>query len=1065
MKRAVDIEVRHRCATLQSRARRASHTFYVTLPPSQPCNHFLSNFEILIIFTMASSSSSSSSSSEHSESSGEDDDKSSSSSDSNSEEEMEIEDTNETTVETHQEESRTTTYLQESSAPSSASTAVVHRTNLSKSWSIQSSHVPIYTGGKLTLSSTTSKDEDDETSPFILLPVSGNLALVDAARGRRLATVRPDNDGQDDDDDDEDDGIDRDAITSYCLSHKTSDLLVTCSQNLILRQYAIQKDDTNNNDQQQQPCMTLELVKTWGRSGHTLPVTQMAMHTSNTFVATGSVDGTVRIWDVRGGFCTHVFRPVAGGETSGSMAVTALQWMPSHRDLVIAIGRDDGSIVIQNLRDTENKQVAVLRDHVSAVTCLEWEDNLLITSGRDAVLNLWRMKHVVVTAKNLTALPKTTYERVHTLPIYEQVEGLVLVKYQDSLVAVTAGSKGVVRMWKVVNDEKRQAFELMGEQLPSEAFGSERGGYMELRTCVLGGLEQLVVADTENNVSFLSLEASSLLKTIRNIVGHNDDILDLKVIPSSTTQRIVVATNSSKVSIFDLKDFSCQVLDRHTATVLCVDVSPCGNYVVTCGKDKQTRLWNIQNNSCVGLAVGHTEAVGAAALSKKAVNYKVTGKAAMNGGGSFIATASMDRTLKRWNLPGLQVLDKHGAGDDAIELQAFHSVFAHDKDINIVSVAPNDSLIATGSQDKTVKLWKASDLSLQATLKGHKRGVWDCQFSSYDRVLATASGDRTIKLWSLSDKYSCVRTFQGHLASVLRVRFLSGGLQLISAGADGLIKLWTIRTNQCETTLDGHSNKVWAMDLSPNENDLVSGGADSKLVVWEDTTKETEEAVKAEAAEAVLLDQKLANHLRHKEYSKAFAIALQRDKPLHVLKVLTAVIDEEVEKGGSGLLALQKEAIKWSDERILQMLRYCRDWNTRARNSNIAMLVCKAVVSVFSVDKLVGIHGLPEVMAGIIPYAERHFDRLDRQYNGTFLLDFVLASMGGIEPVNDLEEEFADWEQKSRLVLPPKSIDGRTQVGGTIVNAGHTLASAGLVEPIDDEDVMTVGDSDSSDGE
>lgn len=206
------------------------------------------------------------------------------------------------------------------------------------------------------------------------------------------------------------------------------------------------------------------------------------------------------------------------------------------------------------------------------------------------------------------------------------------------------------------------------------------------------------------------------------------------------------------------------------------------------------------------------------------------------------------------------------------------------KDINIVSIAPNDSLISTGSQDKTIKLWRSTDLSLKATLKGHRRGVWDCQFSPFDRVLASSSGDRTIKLWSLGD-CSCVRTFQGHVASALRVRFLSGGLQLVSSGADGLIKLWTIRTNECETTMDGHINKVWALDLSTDGTTLVSGGADSQIVVWKDTTQAEDEANRAVKEQNIMMEQKLSNHLRHKEYEQALEVALELEKPMQALKV------------------------------------------------------------------------------------------------------------------------------------------------------------------------------------
>jgi U3 small nucleolar RNA-associated protein 13 len=119
-------------------------------------------------------------------------------------------------------------------------------------------------------------------------------------------------------------------------------------------------------------------------------------------------------------------------------------------------------------------------------------------------------------------------------------------------------------------------------------------------------------------------------------------------------------------------------------------------------------------------------------------------------------------------------------------------------------------LYVPGSQDKTIRLWRTSDLAPIASLSGHKRGIWKVAFSPVDRCLASCSGDRTIRLWSVVD-YTCLRVFEGHTASVLTVKFANKGMQLLSGAADGLIRLWTIRSGECENTFDLHSDRVWAI--------------------------------------------------------------------------------------------------------------------------------------------------------------------------------------------------------------------------------------------------------------
>lgn len=78
-----------------------------------------------------------------------------------------------------------------------------------------------------------------------------------------------------------------------------------------------------------------------------------------------------------------------------------------------------------------------------------------------------------------------------------------------------------------------------------------------------------------------------------------------------------------------------------------------------------------------------------------------------------------------------------------------------------MAVAPNDKLLATGSQDRTAKLWALPQCQLLGVFSGHRRGLWCVQFSPMDQVLATASTDGTVKLWALQD-FSCLKVSCPH---------------------------------------------------------------------------------------------------------------------------------------------------------------------------------------------------------------------------------------------------------------------------------------------------------------
>jgi U3 small nucleolar RNA-associated protein 13 len=254
---------------------------------------------------------------------------------------------------------------------------------------------------------------------------------------------------------------------------------------------------------------------------------------------------------------------------------------------------------------------------------------------------------------------------------------------------------------------------------------------------------------------------------------------------------------------------------------------------------------------CVAICDGHAESVGAVAMACQIQNplgengpvpgdvddrYE-TGRSVRL---KFTFTGSQDRTIKMWDLSSVPAVVKvphspplsagfdfdpesrgneettRGAGTGApVRCKSLFTLKAHEKDINSLDVSPNDRFLASGSQDKTAKVYEIEysaspargSFKLIGTCKGHKRGVWCVKFGRHEKVLATASGDKTVKLWSLSD-FTCIKTFEGHANSVLRVDFLSEGQQLVSSGSDGLVKIWNVRTEECVTTMDNHDDKV-----------------------------------------------------------------------------------------------------------------------------------------------------------------------------------------------------------------------------------------------------------------
>ena len=192
--------------------------------------------------------------------------------------------------------------------------------------------------------------------------------------------------------------------------------------------------------------------------------------------------------------------------------------------------------------------------------------------------------------------------------------------------------------------------------------------------------------------------------------------------------------------------------------------------------------------------------------------------------GQILASGSADRTIKLWQLDtGRELLTLRGHTDAVVS----------------VAISPNEQILASSSADKTIKLWQLSTGQQLRTLRGHSHQVYSVAISPSGEILVSGSEDKTIKIWQVSTGLE-LRTiggwFYGHSDLVRAVAIHPKGHTLASGSADRRITLWQVATGRELRSLTGHTNWVRTVAFSPDGQLLASGSADKTIKIWQVST-------------------------------------------------------------------------------------------------------------------------------------------------------------------------------------------------------------------------------------
>ncbi|MBC7909568.1 MAG: caspase family protein [Pyrinomonadaceae bacterium] len=163
-----------------------------------------------------------------------------------------------------------------------------------------------------------------------------------------------------------------------------------------------------------------------------------------------------------------------------------------------------------------------------------------------------------------------------------------------------------------------------------------------------------------------------------------------------------------------------------------------------------------------------------------------------------------------------------------------HLLAGHQSEVYTAAFSHDGKLLASGSDDGLTKIWDTATGTEVRTLSKHRMSVRSLAFSTDDTMLATGSNDSTIKLWDVATG-RLLRTLSGYGAYVRSVVFSADGKKLINGGLANKAHVWDVATGRLLRSLAGHHTDVQVVIYSPDGKFLFTCSKDGTTKVWRES--------------------------------------------------------------------------------------------------------------------------------------------------------------------------------------------------------------------------------------
>lgn len=328
--------------------------------------------------------------------------------------------------------------------------------------------------------------------------------------------------------------------------------------------------------------------------------------------------------------------------------------------------------------------------------------------------------------------------------------------------------------------------------------------------------DRFAVAGSDGVISIWDVNS---YQRVFSFPAHRSAVLGLAIGPDG--KKMLTGGLDTNVKLWSVETLAGQltpiaVLNAHEAPVHCVTFSPDGCRFSSCaGKNRlagEILVWETANHKPVVRLTGHRSGV-------RFVDFSHDGKR--------LVSASTDNTARIWDLETAKSI----------------RILKHDQFVGVARYTPDEQWIVTGTGDRNragvIRVWDAQSGTEVSTLHGHLEGVRALDFAPDGKTIASGSFDKTFKIWDLDatfrDKPDGV-ILRERLSKIMKIAFAPDGAIFATASADRTIHIWDSQNYQVKRILHAHRGPVGDIRFSADGTYMVTAGRDRQIVFWNTTT-------------------------------------------------------------------------------------------------------------------------------------------------------------------------------------------------------------------------------------